>query len=339
MGKNGKQTESFKIISSTRYGILFNNTLVKDSKFVHPYIRHNLFTYLRTKIPTGGLSESLFKEYCDCQKPHYSGKREVLLKVNEKLSFRGLDRLGIPPYSIECNSESPRNMKERGERNKETDQVFSACEVNFGADDNGEAIITTVRIFAIVTLSTYKNKTTTKGSEKARLCRTILVCAPLMKDINPKESFIKNDSLLYDFEGNVLQIYVVDLSSVVRPACVIPIFNEHFPIDHKEKYEDLLASQAKCGHHWRNRRFLFVPIYQMHYFTVINFVNGMRDNKGKKRYTKNINDGEFDLCLNERDLQEIENDEIDMATGGYDSDEIISGDDDDTSDVGDEMGN
>ena len=277
----------FYVTSSSANNLINQSS---SSNYVHPFIFRQLFTHLKNKIPEGR-SRDLFKAFCKDQKRILSQEGErnrntyVSIKVNARISSSGMANLGIPPFSIQCNSEVPRNAKTHS-ANKKVEQVFCACEVNFkdaeetsdgvgvanGMDNN---VITLVRVFAIVTLTEYSTR-----DDKPISSRTVLVCAGLDDASRISGQKIRNSLVQYEYKKTgqnkgAQEIHVIDLTSVVRPACLIPVFDKDFPIDFKEQYSDQLKLLSFKSH-WRHRRFYFVPIYTMHHFTVVDFIEQMQ---------------------------------------------------------------
>ena len=82
------------------------------------------------------------------------------IKLNEKLSSKGANDIGISPFVIHCNAR---------------DNSFSAVEVNFGIDVG----IVVVRIGAIITLELVEAPNLSR--------RTVLVGYPLKRDETRKK--------------------------------------------------------------------------------------------------------------------------------------------------------
>jgi hypothetical protein len=168
----------------------------------------------------------------------------VRIKLNEKLSSKGANDIGISPFVIHCNAR---------------DNSFSAVEVNFGMDV-GTVV---VRIGAIITLEEVK------ASNPSR--RTVLVGYPLKRDETRKKwgcPVLQYETCTAGANRGVLESVVFDLTSIIRPACLIPEFTNHFPVDFKAHFED----QRRAGAKPSLRRYFHEPIPQMHCVKVIDWI-------------------------------------------------------------------
>jgi hypothetical protein len=163
----------------------------------------------------------------------------VRIKLNEKLSSKGAKDIGIPPFVIHCNAR---------------DNSFSAVEVNFGMDVG----IVVVRIGAIITLELVEAPNPSR--------RTVLVGYPLKRDETRKKWGCP--VLQYETCRGVLEVVVFDLTSIIRPACLIPEFTNVFPVDFKADFED----QRRAGAKPSLRRYFHESIPQMHCVTVFDWI-------------------------------------------------------------------
>ena len=212
------------------------------AKLLHPFIDFKqLFTYLNLKTPDG-LSKEFFQS-------HKKWPQSYKIKLNEMISSRGKPELGIQPFTIHCNAET---------------NYFSAVEVSFQSQ-----VQEIVRIFGIVTL----HEMSQTNPPRENNVRTLLVCACLKR----REAARRLDSihcpiLEYEIVRNALEVDVIDLTSIIRPACLMPIFTSIFRPDFEEKRADLTADRrGPTSRYYGLRQFYHVPIPTMRNFKVINF--------------------------------------------------------------------
>jgi hypothetical protein len=170
--------------------------------------------------------------------------RTVRIKLNEKLSSKGAKDIGIPPFVIHCNAR---------------DNSFSAVEVNFGMDVG----IVVVRIGAIITLELVEAPNPSR--------RTVLVGYPLKRDETRKKwgcPVLQYETCTAGANRGALEVVVFDLTSIIRPACLIPEFTNVFPVDFKAHFEDQRRGGAKPS----LRRYFHESIPQMHCVTVFDWI-------------------------------------------------------------------
>jgi hypothetical protein len=79
--------------------------------------------------------------------------------------------------------------------------------------------------------------------------------------------------LQYDLaaRSNQLEVDVIDLTSIIRPCCLMPIFDSTFRPNYKEVRSDLISRTSRHPTFLGNRRFYLVPIPTMIYFKVMNY--------------------------------------------------------------------
>ena len=201
--------------------------------FLYPYLDlKQLFTYVWNKTPDGRSLDLLLQH---CMHPG-----TVRIKLNEKLSSKGANDIGISPFVIHCNAR---------------DNSFSAVEVNFGMDVG----IVVVRIGAIITLELVEAPNPSR--------RTVLVGYPLKRDETRKKWGCP--VLQYETCRGALEVVVFDLTSIIRPACLIPEFTKLFPVDFKAQHKHQLSSK---GANPSLRRYFHESIPQMHCVTVFDWI-------------------------------------------------------------------
>ena len=126
-----------------------------------------------------------------------------------------------------------------------------------------------MRVFGIVTMHEMSQ---TKTPSEINV-RTLLICACLKR----REATSRLDSihcpiLEYDILRNALEVDVIDLTSIIKPACLMPIFTSTFRPDFQEIRADLTADRRfPTSRYYGNRQFYHVPIPTMRNFKVINF--------------------------------------------------------------------
>jgi hypothetical protein len=183
------------------------------------------------------------------------------------LSSKGKPDEGIEPFVIHCNSRT---------------NNFSAIEVSYQGDKTE-----VVRVFAIITL--HQMKFTNPAQEHS--IRTVLVCGRLRENTRirrGREDSIHCPILEYDILRNtsVLEVDVIDLTSIVRPAMLMPIFTKDFRPEYAEKSTDLTVSRTAANFYGK-RQFYHVPIPTMHYFNVVNYnlIDEVIDMKDRAKQT------------------------------------------------------
>ena len=87
-----------------------------------------------------------------------------------------------------------------------------------------------------------------------------------------REDSIHCPILEYDILRNtsVLEVDVIDLTSIVRPAMLMPIFTKDFRPEYAEKSTDLTVSRTAANFYGK-LQFHLVPSPTMHYFKAVNF--------------------------------------------------------------------
>ena len=204
---------------------------------IHPFLgTKQMFHYLNAKTPEGR-SRDMFDK-------HLANPESVTIKVNGMLSSKGKREFGIPPFTIHCNR---------------TKDAFSAIEINLAENDGIQVL--PVRVFAIVTLEENKDMDNTTQS------RTVLLCCLLKKDTTRK-NWDASPVFKYDRVNGMLDYVVIDLTSVVRPACLIPEKTSRFPATFREEYNQ----QERDSQNPKHRRFFHVKIPTMHYIKVIEWI-------------------------------------------------------------------
>jgi hypothetical protein len=205
--------------------------------FLYPYLDlKQLFTYVWNKTPDGRSLDLLLKH---CEHP-----RGVRVRLNEKLSSKGANDIGISPFVIHCNAR---------------DHSFSAVEVNFGTDI-GTVV---VRIGAIITLELVEAPNLSR--------RTVLVGYPLKRDETRKKWGCP--VLQYEICRGALEVVVFELTSIIRPACLIQEFTNNFPVDFKAHFDHQLL---RTGPKPSLRRYFYESIPQMHCVKVIDWIEGQQ---------------------------------------------------------------
>ena len=213
---------------------------------LHPFVDWNqLFTYLNLKTPEG-LSKEFFLR-------HKVLPGLYKIKLNAMLSSRGKPELGIAPFTIHCNAQT---------------NNFSSLEVSY-INEQKEVVM----VFGIVTL----HEMGPSNPTNQEVFRTVLVCGRLRKHETSRAMGKRHDSIHcqiveYDIKrnSNALEVDVIDLTSIIYPACVIPIFTQSFRPNYREKKADLTVDRRN-PFFYGNRNFYHVPIPTMHYFKVINY--------------------------------------------------------------------
>ena len=219
-------------------GRFINNERAKG--LLHVFVDWNqLFIHLNRKTPDG-LSKRYFQGH----------KRNSLLykvKLNESLSSKGDPGVGIDPFTLHCNA------------NKNN---FSAVAVSYQKE------VHIVRVFAIVTL----HKKCILDPQVDVDVRTVLVVGRLRKiDDSRRLDSIHCPILQYDLQqrSNKLEVDVIDLTSIIWPCCLIPLFTKHFRPKYTETRADLTATTRAT--YIAKARFFQVPIPTMHHFKVVNY--------------------------------------------------------------------
>jgi hypothetical protein len=214
----------------------------KAHKYLHPFVEFNqLYIHLNRKTPEG-LSKIYFEN-------HKVNPTRYKIKLNEMLSSRGAPELGIDPFTVHCNKDK---------------NNFSAVEVSY------QDAIHVVRVFAIVTF----HKRNLFSLDQDENVRIVLVVGRLR---NFNTSTRRLDSihcpmLQYDLQTrtNQLEVDVIDITSIIRPCCLMPIFDSNFRPNYKEVRNDLIPNSRHptfVGH----RLFYHVRIPTMIYFKVMNY--------------------------------------------------------------------
>jgi len=165
------------------------------------------------------------------------------------LSSRGAPEFGIDPFTVHCNKDK---------------NNFSAVEVSY------QDAIHVVRVFAILTF--HKRKLFCLDQDEN--VRTVLVVGRL-KNVNTSTrrwDSIHCPMLQYDLVSrtNQLEVDVIDLTSIIRPCCLMPIFDSTFRPNYKEVRSDLIPRTRNLtfvGH----RLFYLSPIPTMTHFKVMNY--------------------------------------------------------------------
>jgi hypothetical protein len=219
--------------------------------FLHPYLdMQQLFTYVWNKTPEGR-SLDLLIEHC-------RDRSCVHIKLNEKISSTGANDIGIQPFVISCNN---------------VFNIFSAVEVNFG---NGN--ISVVLVGAIVSLE--------RVAAPALSRRTVLVGFLLKKDVTRNKwgcPVLQYDICSSGPHKGALEVVVFDLTSIVRPACLIPEFTKAFPVGFRPTYQHQIL---KTGSAPSLRRFYHVSIPYMHYIKVVDWIEIQQARMNRNEDTK-----------------------------------------------------
>ena len=216
---------------------------VNAYKYLHPFVEFNqLYIHLNRKTPEG-LSKIYFEN-------HKVNPTRYKIKLNEMLSSRGAPEFGIDPFTVHCNKDK---------------NNFSAVEVSY------QDAIHVVRVFAILTF--HKRKILSLDQDEN--VRTVLVVGRL-RNVNTSTrrwDSIHCPMLQYDLaaRSNQLEVDVIDLTSIIRPCCLMPIFDSTFRPNYREVRNDLISRTSRHPTFLGNRRFYLVPIPTMIYFKVMNY--------------------------------------------------------------------
>ena len=219
---------------------------INNQQFLHPFITlSNLANHLYgaknnvTEEIIGGLKEESRKMFLEfIQQANTKGKVSMSLLGNIKCG--GSTDLGIDPFDITCNQKVPRNCKNI-ERNQIYDHQFDHVEVKYS--DNSET--TVVKVLAIVLLQRKQNVKLNgtifiKTESKFSLLVLRMESTPCLNSTHLKKRLLKYS---LDKKGiNTilgLNIDIIDISCVVRPAWVNPIFTKDFVPNYKERITDI----------------------------------------------------------------------------------------------------
>jgi hypothetical protein len=238
-------------------------------KFILPYLDDTqLFVYCNNKTPAGR-SKLLFDK-------HKEHPDKVHITLNSMLSSRGKPEIGIQPFTIRA-----------------YDNQFSALEVNAVVDDETQRRgIIVVRVGAILSLHDLERGPHHGRGKRQRIQqpkhnqRTILVCYLLEKDRTRREWDASN-VLKYTRKNGMLDTIVIDLTSVVRPACLIPQLTKHF---HRSFTESREHQMRGGNENPKERLFFHVQIPTMHYINVVDWIQEqeqLRQNFGRGKSTTN----------------------------------------------------
>ena len=218
----------------------------KGKDLLHPFVDwRQLYTYMNLKTPEGW-SKEFFQR-------HKLRPDLYKIKLNEMLSSSGKPELGIEPFTIHCNVKT---------------NNFSSIELSYQDDEQH-----VVRVFGIVSLHQMRSD----DPRKEKKVRIVLICGRLKKietTARKRVDSIHCQILKYDILSgtNSLEVDVIDLTSIIRPACLIPVFTSTFRPKFQEKSTDLLSDRRiATSRYYGHRHFYHVPIPTMRYFKVINF--------------------------------------------------------------------
>ena len=228
-------------------------------KFILPYLDDKqLFVYCNNKTPEGR-SKLLFDK-------HKEHPDMVHITLNSMLSSRGKPEIGIQPFTIRA-----------------YDNQFSALEVNAVVDDETQQRgIIVVRVAAILSLQDVERGPHHGRGKRQRIQqpehnqRTILVCYLLEKDRTRREWDASN-VLKYTRKNGMLDTIVIDLTSVVRPACLIPQLTKHF---HRSFKESWVHQMRNCYENPKERLFHHIQIPTMHYINVVDWIQEQEQLRG-----------------------------------------------------------
>jgi len=256
--------------SIPNYGALRNISQpvdMKSSTLLHPFLNLNILSdHLVHSLQD--IHAFWFRMFLsDWQDKHNnsgSNNPQINLELIGRVSCKGKPHLGIEPFMIYSNQNVPRGRKETT-NNMKFDHVFSFLEVKF-EDILAEEIII-VKVLGIIRIT---NTLTNEETIKLVVLRMI---SQERNKINSRSYLEQSQDLIIKYsyseaqEGRFggMDIDIIGLNAIVRPACVIPIFTKLFEPNHKETYNERTTLIA------RSRRFSLVPIHKIIAFKISNW--------------------------------------------------------------------
>jgi len=234
--------------------------------YVTPYLHPYVSLEILTKVLFGGSLDSKCEDILKTivQDVQLDRRMQYSMELLSGLSSPGIESFNVPPFHIHCNNSVPRNRMAHDE-NKVLVQDYSCLEVKFS---DGE--IALVRVMAIVKLSStvvpiqFSNahgKSCSNGHNEVRLL--VLKFTMVEGQTNRKRvRYSWNKKQDGRLEG--LELHVIELKAVVRPACVIPQFLKSFSGIERETYKENSHQTYKA------KRFDHIPVHSICNFDVSN---------------------------------------------------------------------
>ena len=297
------------------------NTPAQTSQYMHTFLSMNTFTelFFSDSLEPGPCRDMVI-EFVDTQVKKLSSN--VSIELLAGLACTGIKSFGVPAFKIYANRLVPKNRRAIKD-NQEFHPNFSCLEVTF----RGEEVFSVVRVLAIIKV---------EGDEFSDIR---LLVVQLRPTADARTNFLAAKKLEYSFtpaEGgrrDGLDIHLIELSSIVRPACVVPVFPIGWNAYMHEEFKDVVNRTYK------RFRFYLVPIHQICEFAVINTALGPRIGEEEEGQSQNLIEewtrkGDMPLHLTNGQLTQLQT-TLEISRGTAESDDsederasVIDDDDD-----------
>jgi hypothetical protein len=200
------------------------------------------------------------KEKQDIFKRFMQGDKSCTLRA---LSMISLER-GDDSFIIYCDEKNLTN-KTIEKDNQMTQAVFSTVEVRQAQVAEGSAVTLNARILGILQL----RRTKSNAEYKEYIFLNVLYMEPIGSDKSVEDQSRNIHDKLYTYKGrwednkpNELDHQIVELDSVTRPVCMIPLYhnadkNHHTIFSYEEKLSDFFGGRKGP---WKNWQFLEINI-------------------------------------------------------------------------------
>lgn len=285
-----------------------NKTRLGQSRYLHHFISMKKLGIHLVEGFKGHRELSALLHNFLCSSDEETGTLELLSSI----SCKGSPHYGIEKFAIICDHQVQRNKKEDSV-NLQNHGVFSYVEVRF-INDNFVELVQLVRVLGICKL------------QLGNITHVVLIVLRMVTPADEVSAIPGLKRYSYSLKGNNqikgLDIDIVFLKNVIRPACVIPRFTKDYT---PHKVETFADNEKQKYIDWR---FYQVPIHKMHYIDVLEYHNNQFENNVTEENEVNGNDyqddsnltmNSYQLFLSDYDMININNHASEHV--GYDTED------------------
>lgn len=280
-------------------------------QFLHPFLSMSIFTEILLHEFNVN-KQSRFGECMNSWAADIKTKNDqprYRMELLQGIRCSGIIEFYIPSFHIYCDSKVPHNRMAHIE-NQSFYQKFSWVEVNF-ADE-----VAIVRVLAIVRISPTTVTRDAHGHVPLGEVRLIVL---KIRKCPTGELYEYSFTPRRDGALGGLEIHTIELSSVIRPACVIPVFTKSSVSSPQETYSHNLRQTYKSF------RFNFIMVHSIRNFDVRNSYTG-RDTSADESHRNiiinaplNLSDGQIAAIETQ-----INEGQVSLDDGGFEDDYVES---------------
>lgn len=211
------------------------------SQYIHPFLSMQSFSDI---LYTNASDDLIYMLSYFNAKGQHSG---IGLEVLSHITCEGNKEIGVEPFVIKCNQRVHKNKKNSISNHRDI-ATYSHLVIRWN-DDQTDSV---VKVMAIVHLKSIQTKLERKQDWR-QLGRVVLLVAKMDIHKQTTANCLPYDKLSYTFTQEKRSTYnqefdVIELESIRKPVCVIPVYSNIQTATKKECYNDRAGGTRQARH-------------------------------------------------------------------------------------------